>query len=43
MLKYQENSQNAKLNYETCKTWTTDGFYRETKENDNYKKILNGM
>lgn len=24
--------ENAELNYKTCKTWTTDGFYRKTKE-----------
>lgn len=26
------------LGYEECKTWTTDGFYRETKEMVNYRK-----
>lgn len=30
--------ENAKLNYKTCKTWTTDGFYRETKEMVRYRK-----
>ena len=29
---------NAGLNYKTCKTWTTDGFYRETKEMVRYRK-----
>lgn len=27
-----------KLNYRKCKTWTTDGFYRETKEMVLYRK-----
>lgn len=26
------------ISYEECKTWTTDGFYRETKEMVNYRK-----
>lgn len=30
--------KNAKLRYKTCKTWTTDGFYRETKEMVLYRK-----
>ena len=30
--------ENAGLNYKTCKTWTTDGFYRETKEIVTYRK-----
>ncbi len=30
--------ENAKLSYKTCKTWTTDGFYRETKEMVRYRK-----
>ena len=30
--------ENAGLNYKTCKTWTTDGFYRETKEMVTYRK-----
>ncbi|MCM1088831.1 MAG: aminoglycoside 6-adenylyltransferase, partial [Muribaculaceae bacterium] len=30
--------ENAKLSYRTCKTWTTDGFYRETKEMVQYRK-----
>ncbi len=30
--------ENAELNYKTCKTWTTDGFYRETKEMVTYRK-----
>lgn len=30
--------ENAELNYKTCKTWTTDGFYRETKEMVQYRK-----
>ncbi len=30
--------ENAKLDYKTCKTWTTDGFYRETKEMVRYRK-----
>ncbi len=28
----------AGLNYKKCKTWTTDGFYRETKEMVQYRK-----
>lgn len=28
----------AGLNYKLCKTWTTDGFYRETKEMVHYRK-----
>ena len=28
----------AGLNYRKCKTWTTDGFYRETKEMVQYRK-----
>lgn len=27
-----------KYNYQKCKTWTTDGFYRETKEMVEYRK-----
>lgn len=30
--------ERAGLNYKTCKTWTTDGFYRETKEMVQYRK-----
>lgn len=30
--------ENAGLNYTLCKTWTTDGFYRETKEMVQYRK-----
>lgn len=30
--------ENAGLRYRTCKTWTTDGFYRETKEMVQYRK-----
>lgn len=30
--------ENAGLSYRTCKTWTTDGFYRETKEMVRYRK-----
>ncbi len=30
--------ENAELSYKTCKTWTTDGFYRETKEMVQYRK-----
>lgn len=30
--------ENAELNYKLCKTWTTDGFYRETKEMVQYRK-----
>ena len=30
--------ENAGLGYRTCKTWTTDGFYRETKEMVQYRK-----
>lgn len=30
--------ENAGLNYKICKTWTTDGFYRETKEMVQYRK-----
>ena len=30
--------ENAGLSYRTCKTWTTDGFYRETKEMVQYRK-----
>lgn len=30
--------ENSGLNYKTCKTWTTDGFYRETKEMVRYRK-----
>lgn len=26
------------LGYKKCKTWTTDGFYRETKEMVDYRK-----
>lgn len=29
---------NAGLSYRKCKTWTTDGFYRETKEMVQYRK-----
>lgn len=29
---------NHKCNYQKCKTWTTDGFYRETKEMVEYRK-----
>ena len=29
---------NAGLEYRKCKTWTTDGFYRETKEMVQYRK-----
>ncbi len=29
---------NHKYNYQKCKTWTTDGFYRETKEMVEYRK-----
>ena len=29
---------NRKYNYQKCKTWTTDGFYRETKEMVEYRK-----
>ena len=30
--------ENAELSYRTCRTWTTDGFYRETKEMVRYRK-----
>lgn len=30
--------ENAGLSYKICKTWTTDGFYRETKEMVRYRK-----
>jgi uridine phosphorylase len=30
--------ENRKLTYRTCRTWTTDGFYRETKEMVQYRK-----
>lgn len=30
--------EKAELPYRTCKTWTTDGFYRETKEMVRYRK-----
>ncbi len=30
--------ERAGLNYETCKTWTTDGFYRETREMVRYRR-----
>lgn len=30
--------ENAGLTYRRCKTWTTDGFYRETKEMVRYRK-----
>lgn len=30
--------ERAGSNYKTCKTWTTDGFYRETKEMVQYRK-----
>lgn len=30
--------ENAGLSYRICKTWTTDGFYRETKEMVQYRK-----
>lgn len=30
--------ENAGLSYRTCKTWTTDGFYRETKAMVQYRK-----
>ena len=30
--------ENAGLDYKICKTWTTDGFYRETKEMVQYRK-----
>lgn len=30
--------EKAGLSYRTCKTWTTDGFYRETKEMVRYRK-----
>ena len=30
--------ENAGLSYKICKTWTTDGFYRETKEMVQYRK-----
>ena len=30
--------ENAGLSYKLCKTWTTDGFYRETKEMVQYRK-----
>lgn len=30
--------EKAGLSYKTCKTWTTDGFYRETKEMVLYRK-----
>ena len=30
--------ERAGLRYRTCKTWTTDGFYRETKEMVQYRK-----
>ena len=29
---------NTNTNYQKCKTWTTDGFYRETKEMVEYRK-----
>lgn len=29
---------NRKYNYQKCKTWTTDGFYRETKEMVEYRR-----
>ena len=30
--------EKAGLSYKTCKTWTTEGFYRETKEMVQYRK-----
>ncbi len=30
--------ENAGLSYKKCRTWTTDGFYRETKEMVRYRK-----
>ena len=30
--------ENAGLSYRICKTWTTDGFYRETKEMVQYRR-----
>lgn len=30
--------EDAGLHYQICKTWTTDGFYRETKEMVQYRK-----
>ena len=30
--------EHAGLSYKVCKTWTTDGFYRETKEMVQYRK-----
>lgn len=30
--------ERAGINYRTCKTWTTDGFYRETKEMVQYRR-----
>ncbi len=30
--------ENMGINYRTCKTWTTDGFYRETKDMVQYRK-----
>lgn len=34
----QKAAKAFKINYEECKTWTTDGFYRETKDMVNYRK-----
>ena len=33
-----QSIRKAKLSYRTCKIWTTDGFYRETKEMVQYRK-----
>lgn len=34
----EKSLKKNKVNYTFCKTWTTDGFYRETKELVNYRK-----
>jgi len=34
----KEAAKNFSINYKECKTWTTDGFYRETKDMVKYRK-----
>ncbi|RDU23657.1 nucleoside phosphorylase [Anaerosacchariphilus polymeriproducens] len=38
ILALERTLNKAGLNYKKCKTWTTDGFYRETKEMVLYRK-----
>ena len=37
-MRLKKNLINRKYNYQKCKTWTTDRFYRETKELMEYRK-----